>query len=140
MKDATVTSDSALIRGYAWHIYPDPATPGALSGDSPFNTGDPRGPGRPPLEPPPGLAAVWTVHGKVPGLVNQVEQRAYLALSESRTPPIIVSGWFVETARLAENFELDQRGGRSARLVRVIRTAETPWGPLQECEFQIDRA
>jgi hypothetical protein len=139
MKDSAVTTDSVLITGYAWHIYPDPAASGTLLGDSPFNTGDPRGPDRPPHETPPGLSALWTVHGKVPALVNQVEDRAYLALSEKPTPPAVTSGWFVEAARLAENFELDQRGGRSARLIRVIRTVETPWGLLQECEFQIDR-
>ena len=42
MKEPTATSDASLVRGYAWHIYPDPASPGALAGDSPFNTGDPR--------------------------------------------------------------------------------------------------
>jgi len=140
MKEPTATSDASLVRGYAWHIYPDPASPGALAGDSPFSTGDPRGPGRPPLEPPPGLAALWTVFGKVPTLLNQVEDRAYLVLSELPKPPEVVSGWFVEPARLADQFELDQRGGRSVRLIRVIHSNATPWGPLQECEFQIDRA
>lgn len=134
-----ISSHTALLRGFAWHVYPDPAASGALLGDSPFSTGDPRGPDRPPLEPPPGTAAFWTVHGKVPALVNQVEDRAYLVLSEDPEPPPAVSGWFVEPARLAEDFELDQRGDRTARLVRVIRTAETAWGPLQECEFEIDR-
>jgi hypothetical protein len=110
-----------------------------MAGDSPFNTGDPRGPGRPPLEAPPGVVALWTVTGKVPALLNQVEDRAYLVLSESPTPPEVASGWFVEPARLTDRFELDQRGGRSVRLIRVIQTDETPWGALQECEFQIDR-
>jgi hypothetical protein len=85
------------------------------------------------------VAALWTVSGKVPALVNQVEDRAYLILSESPRPPEVGAGWFVEAARLSERFELDQRGGRSVRLIRVIHTADTPWGPLQECEFQIDR-
>jgi hypothetical protein len=106
MKEPTATSDASLVRGYAWHIYPDPATPGALAGDSPFNAGDPRGPGRPPLEPPPGVAALWTVFGKVPTLLNQVEDRAYLVLSDSPKPPEVASGWFVEPARLTEQFEL----------------------------------
>jgi hypothetical protein len=75
----------------------------------------------------------------VPDLVNQVEDRAYLVLTEAPAPPEVASGWFIELARLAAPFELDQRGGRSVRLIRPIRTAETSWGPLQECEFQIDR-
>lgn len=140
MREPIASSAASLVKGYAWHVYPDPASPGALVGDSPFPAGDPRGPGRPLLEPPPGLAALWTVSGKVPALVNQVEDRAYLVLSESPRPPEVVSGWFVEPARLTERFELDQHGGRSVRLIRVVHTAETPWGPLQECEYQVDRA
>lgn len=140
MKKSDIRTGSAsLVRGYAWHVYPDPASPGALAGDSPFSTGDTAGPGRPPLEPPPGVPALWTVHGRVPALVNQVEDRAYLVLSESPNPPGVASGWYVEPARLADSFELDQRGGRTVRLIRVVGTVETPLGPLQECEFQIDR-
>jgi hypothetical protein len=55
MKQDNATGNASLIEGYAWHVYPDPASSGAMAGDSPFNTGDPRGPGRPPLEPPPGI-------------------------------------------------------------------------------------
>jgi len=140
MRETTATSDASPILGHAWHVYPDPATPGALEGDSPFNPGDSRGPDRPPLESPPGVAAFWTIRGKLPSMVNQVEDRAYLVLSEAPKPPEVNSGWFVEPARLTDRFELDQRGGRAARLLRVVRTEQTPWGPLQECEFQVDRA
>jgi len=134
------SNDAALLRGYAWHIYPDPASPGALAGDTPFSHGETRGPGRPPQESPPGIQAFWTVGGKVPSLLNQVEERAYLVLTEHQHAPAVTAGWFVEPARLAENFELDQRGDRSARLIRIIRTIDTPSGPVQECEFQVDRA
>ena len=61
MKESTATSDASPIRGFAWHVYPDPASPGALEGDSPFNPGESRGPDRPPLESPPGIAAFY--HG-----------------------------------------------------------------------------
>jgi hypothetical protein len=142
MREDNASSDASLLRGHAWHVYPDPATPGALGGESPFNfnPGESRGPGRPPTEPPPGVVAFWTVEGKVPALRNQVEGRAYLVLTEAPEPPAVAPGWEVEAARLADNFELDQRGGRSARLVRVVQTAETKWGPVQDCEFQVDRA
>jgi hypothetical protein len=140
MQHDDVSVSAVPFRGYAWHVYPDPASAGALAGDSPFSTGDTRGPGHPPPEAPPGVAALWTVGGKLPALRNQIEDRAYLVLTEKPEPPAVTAGWEVEAARLAPNFELDQRGGRTARLVRVIRTAETGWGPLQECEFQIDRA
>jgi hypothetical protein len=140
MKETMATSDAVPIRGFAWHVYPDPAGPGALAGDSPFNPGESRGPGRPPTDAPRGVAAFWTVHGKVPALLNQVEDRACLVLTEDDAPPGVGAGWFVEPARLAERFELDQRGGRPARLLRVLGTRTTGLGPLQECEFQIDRA
>jgi hypothetical protein len=143
MKNGAIwTGETSLVKGYAWHVYPDPASSGALVGDSPFGPGemdDADGPVRPPLEPPPGIPALWTIRGKVPTLVDQVEDRAYLVLSESARPPEVASGWFAEPARLAGTFELDQRGGRTVRLVRVVRTAETSWRLLQECEFQIDR-
>lgn len=135
----TRTGSASLVRGYAWHVYPDPASSGTLARDSPLSTGDEQGPGRPPLEPPPGVPVLWTVHGKTPDLVDQVEDRAYLVLSESPDPPKVALGWYVEPARLTDSFELDQRGGRTARLIRVIRMVETPSGPLQECEFQVDR-
>jgi len=137
--DDVRTGSASLVRGYAWHVYPDPASSGALAGDSPLNPGDTGGPGRPPREPPPGVPAFWTLHGKMPELLNQVEDRAYLVLSETPRPPEVASGWYVEPARLVAQFELDQRGGRSVRLIRIVGTAETQWGPLQECEFQIDR-
>lgn len=133
------SGNASLIRGRAWHVYPDPATPGALAGDSPFSHGETRGPGRPPLESPPGLLAFWTVDGKIPAFRNQVEDRSYLVLTEDLAPPEVGGGWFVEPARLAEDFELDQRGDRSARLIRIIRTAQSAWGPVQDCEFQVDR-
>jgi hypothetical protein len=132
------TGESSLVRGYAWHVYPDPASAGALTLDSPFNTGDTDGPDRPPLEPPPGVSAFWTVHGKTPDLVNQVEDRAYLVLSESPNPPEVVPGWYVEPARLTGRFELDQRGGRTVRLIRTVGRAVSSWGPVLECEFLID--
>lgn len=139
------TGESSLVRGFAWHVYPDPASAGALTLDSPFNkedTGDIEGTDalvRPPMEPPPGVSAFWTIHGKRRDLINQVEDRAYLVLTESHEPPAVVSGWFVEPARVADGFELDQRGDRSVRLIRTIRTVETEWGRVPECEFQVDR-
>jgi hypothetical protein len=140
MKKADIrTGEASLIRGYAWHVYPDPASAGALAGESPFADGETRGPGRPPSEPPPGVPAFWTVRGRTPDLVNQVEDRAYLVLTESTDPPGVDAGWFAEPARLAASFELDQRGGRTVRLIRVVRTVETESGPLQDCEFQVDR-
>ncbi len=47
--------------------------------------------------------------------------------------------WFVEPARLIDRFELDQRGERTVRLVRTIRTLEMQWGLDDDRESRIDR-
>jgi hypothetical protein len=36
-----ISHDASIVRGYAWHVYPDPATPGVLAGDNPFGTDEP---------------------------------------------------------------------------------------------------
>lgn len=134
------TGEASLVKGFAWHVYPDPATPGVLAGESPFGGQDAPSPGRSPTEPPPDVPAFWTVwRGEASEMLNQVERRAYLVLSDAPIPPDLKSGWFVEPARLESSFEIDQRGDRSVRLIRVIRSVETPSGPVQECEFQVDR-
>lgn len=136
------TGEASITRGFAWHIYPDPATPGALEGESPFPAGGEvlPGPERTPLEPPADVEKFWTVwRGEQSELLNQIERRAYLVLTEAPVAPTLKSGWFAEPARLEDPFEIDQRGDRTVRLLRVIRSVETPSGPIQECEFQVDR-
>lgn len=135
------TGEASLTRGYAWHVYPAPATPGVFADESPFpGRKDLPGPERPPLEPPDDVKKFWTVwRGEASELINQVERRAYLVLTEAPVAPDVKSGWFADPARLEDPFEIDQRGDRSVRLIRVIRSVETPSGPVQECEFQIDR-
>ncbi|HEY2157124.1 MAG TPA: hypothetical protein VGH33_15965, partial [Isosphaeraceae bacterium] len=63
----------------------------------------------------------------------------YLAVTSQADPPPVAAGWFVELARIDEEFELDQAGGRWVHVVRIINTIETEQGPLIDCEFQIDR-
>jgi len=135
------TGEASLVKGFAWHVYPDPAAPGALAGESPFAGGrDLPGPERSPLEPPPDITTFWTVErGEASELLNQVEERAYLVVTEAPVAPDVKMGWHVEQARLEDPFEIDQRGDRSVRLVRFVRSVETPSGPVQECEFQVDR-
>src|SRR3982751_6162941 len=51
-----LSHDAAIVRGHAWHVYPDPATPGVLAGDNPFGADEPPSPERvvqPPPPPPP---------------------------------------------------------------------------------------
>jgi hypothetical protein len=131
---------ATMVRGYAWHIYPDPATPGVFEGDNPFAFGHAHGPGRPPLEPPAGVMEFWQVGKNAPGLHNDHRNgNTYLAITEASDPPPVASGWFVSPARLDESFQLDQRGGRWVHFIRLANTIETGSGTLLDCEFQVDR-
>jgi len=140
-KNEIQTGESFLIQGYAWHVYPDPATPAALAGESPFaGAQDLPGPEGSPLGLPPDISTFWTViRGEESELANQVEERACLVLTEAPVAPDLKPGWSAEPARLENPFEIDQRGDQTVRLLRVIRSVETPTGPVQECEFQVDR-
>lgn len=129
---------ATIVRGHAWHVYPDPASPGVFEGDNPFHPEDPRGPGRRTFK---HVLDFWMVGKNTPGILNDHHHgHTYLALTDAAEPPPLASGWFAEPARLNETFELDQRGDRWARLVRVANTVETPAGPLLDCEFQVDRS
>ena len=139
MKSEITSGNASLMRGYAWHAYPDPATPGVFAGDHPFGTHEPPGPDRSPATPPRGVTDSWLVGKNTPGNSNHTDGHTYLILTEGPEPPAVAAGWSVEEARLSREFELDQRGDRSVRLIRVLDAAETEWGPVKNCEFQVDR-
>jgi hypothetical protein len=139
MNSEITSGNDSLGQGYAWHAYPDPATPGVFAGDNPFGTDETPGLDRSPSTPPPGVRDFWMVGKNTPGIGNQTDGHTYLILTEAATPPAVTVGWSVEGARLSEDFELDQRGDRSVRLIRVLNTAETERGPVKQCEFQVDR-
>jgi len=139
MKQEYTTGNATLIRGRAWHVFPDPAGSGALIGDHPFGADEPPGRERTPVRMPDGIVDAWLVGKNAPGIRNAHDGHTYLVLTERLEPPPVTAGWLVEVARLDEDFQLDQRGGRWVHLVRVVATAETPEGPVQDCEFQIDR-
>ena len=130
--------NASIVRGFAWHVYPDPATPGVLAGDNPFGTEEPPGPDR-DVRPPAGVVDFWVTRRTTPGLQNHTDHDAYLVVTGSPEPPRVVSGWNVAAARLDDSFQIDQRGDRWVRLVRIVDTPQTSWGALQECEFQVDR-
>jgi hypothetical protein len=131
---------ATLVRGYCWHIYPDPATQGVFEGETPFTVGNAPGRGRPPYDPPPDVVEFWQVGKNTPGIENDHHiGNTYLAVTEATDPPAVAAGWFVAPARLNETFELEQRGDRWVHVVRIANTIETGQGPLIDCEFQIDR-
>jgi hypothetical protein len=141
MHRGSTDRSGTLVRGYAWHIYPDPATPGVFDGDNPFVVGDAGGRGRPPYDPPPGVVEFWQVGKNTPGVLNDHHTgNTYLAVTDSTHSPTVAAGWFAAPARLNESFELDQRGARWAHLVRIANMIETASGPLLDCEFQVDRS
>ena len=139
MKPESAAGSASLIRGYAWHAYPDPATPGVFAGDTPFGTDDPPGLDRAPLTPPEGVVACWQVGKNTPGIHQSTDGHTYLVLTETLHTPAVAPGWSFEPARLSQDFQLDQRGDRTVLLIRVLNTAETDLGAVKQCEFQIDR-
>jgi len=131
---------ATMVRGYAWHVSPDPATPGVFEGDNPFVVGDAHGPGRPPFEPPGGVLEFWQVGKNTPGIQNDHRNgNTYLVITEATDPPSVASGWLVAPAKLDESFELDQRGARWVHLIRLANTIETRSGTLLDCEFRVER-
>jgi hypothetical protein len=139
MNSEITSGDASLVRGYAWHAYPDPATPGVFAGDHPFGTSETPGLGRSPTVPPQGVMDFWMVGKNTPGISNETDGHTYLILTEAPDAPAVAAGWSVEGARLSREFELDQRGDRSVRLIRILNEVETGWGPVKHCEFQVDR-
>lgn len=131
--------DASIDRGYAWHVYPDPATIGVMIGDNPFGTNEPPGPGRAPVQPPEGVVDFFLVGKNTPGIQNSHDGHSYLVTTRSLEPPKITPGWFVEAARLDESFQLDERGGRWIRIVQIVDSTESEWGKVQDIEFQVDR-
>jgi len=134
------TSSEPVVRGYAWHVYPDPATPGVLAGDNPFGTDEPPSPDRADPRLPEGVERAWVTRRTTPGLQDHTDTDAYLVVTQHPEAPKVVSGWNVAVAHLDESFQVDQRGDRSIRLVRFIGQTHTPLGDVHECEFQVDRA
>ena len=71
MHQGTTDRHATLVRGFAWHIYPDPATPGVFEGDVPFAVGNAPGPGRPPYDPESaGAPEKSTTHSLQPALAS----------------------------------------------------------------------
>jgi hypothetical protein len=139
MKYETASGNASIARGYAWHAYPDPATPGVFAGDTPFGSEEPPGIDRSPVPLPRNVVDFWLIGKNTPGIRNHTDGHTYLILTDAPEPPPVSAGWTVEEARLSEEFELDQRGNRSVRLIRELGTSPTESGPVQRCEFQVDR-
>ena len=49
MNPEITSGDASLVRGYAWHAYSDPATPGVFAGDN--HSAPPRPPASPARSP-----------------------------------------------------------------------------------------
>lgn len=139
MRQQFASNNASLVRGFAWHVYPDPAAEGVMAGETPFGPPEPPGPDRSPARAPGDVLDFWLIGRNTPGIHNHHEGHSYLVLTDHREPPEVTAGWFVEPARLDDSFQLDQRDDRWVRLVRVVETFQAPGGALADCEFQIDR-
>ena len=119
--------NATLVRGYAWHIYPDPATPWCFEGDVPFAVGDAEGPGRPPYDPAAaGVLEFWQVNKNAPGILNDHRNgNTYLAVTGSTTPPPVAAGW-LGSPRPARRLVPDRPARwRRVHLVRIAGTLPT---------------
>jgi hypothetical protein len=138
MKHKQVTGHGPHVQGYAWHAFPDPATPGVFAGDLPFDPDDPHGPSPSNTRPPKGVVRFWPLQKDTKGFANEIIGGSFLVLTEHLEPPKVAAGWFVEEARISPAFDLDLGDDREVVLLRVIATIETAWGPIRHCEFEID--
>jgi len=129
----------SLIKGYAWHAYPDPATPGVMAGDNPFGDEEVPALDRTPVDPPGNARAYWLLNKNTPGIQNATEGHSYLVVTADHERPQVVTGWFVEPAHLDDSFQLDQRGDRWVRLARFLGDVQVAGGSVRECEFEVDR-
>jgi hypothetical protein len=121
------------IRGYAWFIYPDQASPGAFAGDNPFGVDS-----LADESTAPGVELFWALGTTTAGLLNRAEGRSYLALTDGLEPPQVRDGWAAEPARPEDRFRIDQRGRRWVRLTRILARRDTPAGSVADCEFEVD--
>lgn len=134
----SVSHDAPPIRGYAWHLYPDPAR-GMPADDAPFPESELPGDEGGVAAPPEGVTHFWKLNRNTPGIANSTDGTTYLVLTDRAEPPAMLPGWFAEEARLDDSFHLDQRGHRWVRLIRKVGAVDTPSGSVRLCEFQVDR-
>ena len=137
-RENLIHHDAPPIRGYAWHVYPDPATPGVMAGDDPFGTTEAPGPNRGLICLPTGVMQHWKLQTGLPGIANLTTENSFLVLTEDHEPPPLTEGWYAEAARVDDRFQLDQGGGRWVRLVRIIDTAQSEAGTVAQVEFEVD--
>ena len=137
-RKTTVHHEAPPIRGYAWHVYADLATPGVMVGDDPFSSGDAPGPTQSLVCLPVGVVQHWKLYEGVPGIENRILENSFLVLTEDHEPPPVSEGWFAEAARLDNHFLLDQGGDRWVRVLRILDTAQSEVGTVESIEFEVD--
>jgi len=139
-KPDSVKGHGPHVEGYTWHAFPDPATPDVFTGDIPFVSEDPHGPAPSNANLPKGVVRFWPLRKNATrGFANEIIENSVLVVTENLEPPKAATGWFVEEARIAPDFELDMdERERAVVLLRIINTFETKWGPIRHCEFEVD--
>lgn len=131
--------NATMVRGYAWHAHTDSEDFDIMAGDNPFATGEPPGDPILPRTPPSDVERFWPVSDDQPGLANRNVGGGFLVVTAEQQPPQILGSWTIEPAQVNESFLIRGENAQPiVQLVRVIDSAETPWGTLQNCEFQVD--
>lgn len=108
--------------GFAWFVFPDPRREPLSCGLDPYSSA-----AQPDL--------FWWIEGDEEGIHNAIWGDTYLTVTASPEHPRIDNGWTAEPADLSEDFEADE--GR-LRLRKVLGVRRTPWGIVQECEFEVE--
>lgn len=117
-----MTSDvPKLVRGFAWFVFTDPGH------------GIEHAKGR-PYSKAPGPALLRWVEGTEVGIRNPIWGETYLLVTEDLELPEVNLGWSVEPADLEDNFRTDDG---EVRLLRTVHNRRTPWGIVQQCEFEV---
>jgi hypothetical protein len=128
------------LRGYAWFVYRDLTTSTGPAGEHPFGEEPPEEGAEPEVQLPEGVLSAWRTTLTTVGLGNRAPGTDFVVLTEKAEPPEVNAGWDVEPAQLSENFQMEQKGDRWVRLLRVLQRQEGVEGkPLLQAEFEVDR-
>jgi hypothetical protein len=108
-----------LLRGFAWVVSRNP------------NYG---------LAPPyldlTGFEPIWAIDGTEDGIRNPVWGDAYLLVTHTSELPRLERDWMAEPADLEQGFLVQTPCGE-VRLTRLLDSRRTPWGIVQESEFEV---
>jgi hypothetical protein len=113
------SENTTLLRGFTWVVSRNPDNGLA-----------------PSFLEPPGSEPLWAIDGTEDGIRNPVWGDAYLLVTRTSELPRLEHTWTAEPADLEQGFSTQTPGGE-VRLARLLSCRRTPWGIVQESEFEV---